>query len=125
MAKQKSEIIPEVHQDMLSQAYSMIPYMFSFGALQDLLPKTKRSGEVTEQDSIRVLSFMDRDKTKDNPTTHPSAYKAIKESDKRKEQIIKNCNQKHPLYFFNNMGILHLNTKKYSMAVFFFSKALK
>lgn len=76
------------------------------------------------QTSIRLLSFSDRDLSK-NPLTHPSGYKMIKETDKRKEQVIQNCNQKHPLYFFNNLGVLHLNTKKYSLAAYFLSKALK
>lgn len=49
----------------------------------------------------------------------------IKETDKRKEQVIQNCNQKHPLYFFNNLGVLHFHTKKYSLAAYFLSKALK
>jgi hypothetical protein len=114
-----------MEEAMQTQCFSMLPYMNSFGALQDLLPRNPRSKETDYQDSIRLLSFMDRDRTKGGPVTHPSGYKTIKESDKRKEQIIQNCNQKHPLYFFNNLGVLHLNTKKYSMAVFFLTKALK
>jgi hypothetical protein len=125
MEKQKSGKIPDIEELMLTQCYSMVPYMKSFGALQDIIPRSVRSGNTDEQDSIRVLSFMDRDKSKNGPITHPSAFKAIKDSDKRKEQIIQNCNQKHPLYFFNNLGVLHLNTKKYAMSVFFLTKALK
>lgn len=125
MDKLKSCKIPDMEEFMLNQCHSMTPYLKSFGALQDIIPRNPRSGNTDEQDSIRVLSFIDRDKSKGGPITHPSAYKAIKDADKRKEQIIQNCNQKHPLYFFNNLGVLHLNTKKYAMAVFFLTKALK
>ncbi len=103
----------------------MVPYINSFEALQNLLPRNSRSGRTENQDSIRVLSFTDRDKSKNGPVAHPSAYKNLKDSDKRKEQILQNCNQKHPLYFFNNMGVLHLNTKKYPLACFYLTKALK
>lgn len=125
MEKPNMEKIPDMQEYILSQCNSMIPYLNSFGALQDLLPKNPRSGDTDEQDSIRLLSFVDRDKTNDVPVTHPSAFKQIKDSEKKKEQIVQKCNQKHPLYFFNNLGVLHLNTKKYSMAVFFLTKALK
>ena len=125
MEKQKKDKIYEIEDVVYSQCYSMVPYINSFDALQNLLPRNPRSGQVNEQDSIRILSFMDRDKSKGGPTVHPSAFKIIKDSDKRKEQILMNCNQKHPLNFFNNLGVLHLNTKKYSLAVFFLTKALK
>ena len=35
------------------------------------------------------------------------------------------CKQLHPQFYFNNLGILHLKLRKYKMAAFSFSKALK
>lgn len=125
MQKDREGIYQEMRDVINSQCYAMVPYINSFEALQNLLPRNPRSGETNEQDSFRVMSFMDRDKSKGGPTPHPSAHKNLKDSDKRKEKILQNCNQKHPLYFFNNLGVLHLNTKKYSVACFFLTKALK
>jgi len=125
MEKNKKDRLIDMRDVVNSQCYAMIPYINSYDALQNLLSKNPRSGQTDDQDSIRLISFMDRDKSKGGPNVHPSAYKNIKDSDKRKEQILQNCNQKHPLFFFNNLGVLHLNTKKYSMAVFFLTKALK
>lgn len=104
---------------VMSQCAALVPYMNSFSALQDPQKDVR-----DQQNSIRLISFSDRDLGR-NPAVHPSSYKMIKETDKRKEQIIQNCNQKHPLYFFNNLGVLHLNTKKYSIAAYFLSKALR
>lgn len=35
------------------------------------------------------------------------------------------CKQTHPQFYFNNLGILHLRFRKYALAQFQFSKALK
>ena len=35
------------------------------------------------------------------------------------------CKQLHPQFYFNNLGILHLRLRKYRLAAFQFSKALK
>jgi len=64
--------------------------MNSFSAFQDVLPRTSRATTTTLQDGIRLLSFSDRDLSKTGPNQHPSAYKMLKESDKRKEQIVQN-----------------------------------
>jgi hypothetical protein len=39
--------------------------------------------------------------------------------------MVKNCTQLHPVYFFNNMGVIHLKMKKYNLALVYFSKAMK
>ncbi len=41
------------------------------------------------------------------------------------DEIYKMCRQQHPIYFFNNIGLVHLKLKKYSMASFYFTKSLK
>ena len=33
--------------------------------------------------------------------------------------------QSHPQYYFNNMGLVHLKMKKYNMAIYYLSKAVK
>lgn len=33
--------------------------------------------------------------------------------------------QTHPQYYFNNLGLTHMKLKKYNMAIFYLSKALK
>jgi len=119
MIKSNPEKLGDMEDIVYSQWYAFIPYLNSYGALQ------KPMNSVHDlQTTIRLISFSDRDLSK-TPNTHPSGYKLIKEADKRKEQIIQNWNQKHPLYFFNNLGMLHFNTKKYSLAAYFLSKSLK
>lgn len=127
LEKRKEEKMPNVDEIMLDQAHSFLPYLNSYAAMQDIIVRTKKttSTETTQLDGIRLMSFNDRDHSKNGPNAHASWFKTLKESDKRKEQIIQNWNQKHPIHFFNNLGVLHLNLKKYGMAAFFLSKALK
>lgn len=127
LEKRKDEKMPNVDEIMLDQAHSFLPYLNSYAAMQDIIVRTKKttSTETTQLDGIRLMSFNDRDHSKNGPNAHASWFKTLKESDKRKEQIIQNWNQKHPIHFFNNLGVLHLNLKKYGMAAFFLSKALK
>lgn len=33
--------------------------------------------------------------------------------------------QSHPHYYFNNLGLVHMKLKKYNMAIYYFSKAVK
>ena len=127
LEKRKEEKMPEMDEIVIDQAHSFLPYINSFSAMQDIIVRTQKAGstETTQLDGIRLMSFNDRDLSKSGPNAHASWFKTLKESDKRKEQIIQNWNQKHPIHFFNNLGVLHLNLKKYGMAAFFFSKALK
>lgn len=104
---------------VLSQMNAIVTYMNSYGALQDPCRSIKDL-----QDGIRLISFNDRNLSKSS-SIHAGASKIMKDADKRKDQVIKNCNQKHPLHFFNNMGVLHFNTKKYSLAAYFLTKALR
>ena len=39
--------------------------------------------------------------------------------------VYQKCKQLHPQFYFNNLGILHLRLRKYRLAAFQFSKALK
>lgn len=127
LEKRREERMPDVDEVMIDQAHSFLPYLNSYAAMQDIINRTQKSNttETTQLDGIRLMSFNDRDHSKNGPNAHASWFKTIKESDKKKEQIIQNCNQKHPIHFFNNLGVLHLNLKKYGMAAFFLSKALK
>lgn len=33
--------------------------------------------------------------------------------------------QTHPQFYFNNLGLVHLKLKKYNMAIYYLSKAVK
>ena len=33
--------------------------------------------------------------------------------------------QSHPQYYYNNMGLVHMKLKKYNMAIYYLSKAVK
>jgi len=39
--------------------------------------------------------------------------------------IFQKSSQIHPQFYFNNLGVVHLKMKKYALAAFYFSKALK
>ena len=41
------------------------------------------------------------------------------------DAMIRNCSSLHPLYFFNNLGVIMISMKKYSLAGLYFSKSLK
>jgi tetratricopeptide (TPR) repeat protein len=57
---------------------------------------------------------------------HPSCY-YFKSSDEnnKNDQAYKNSQHQHPQYYFNNLGVMHIKLEKYSMAILYFSKALK
>jgi len=57
---------------------------------------------------------------------HPSCYSAKNQDEAWKsDQVYMKCRQLHPQFYFNNLGIMHLKLRRYKMAVFNFSKALK
>ena len=43
----------------------------------------------------------------------------------RLDAMYQKCKQLPPQFYFNNLGILHLRLRKYSLAAFMFSKSLK
>ena len=58
--------------------------------------------------------------------THPTCSYTLKTDDISKDDIVyKKCYQSHPQFYFNNMGLVHLKLKKYKMAVYYLSKAVK
>jgi len=72
--------------------------------------------------SIKNLSFDE----KDYPKVHPSCFHSKLTDDFSKhDQTYQKCLSNHPQYYFNNLGVVHLKLQKYSLAVFYFSKALK
>ena len=54
---------------------------------------------------------------------HKSCYQA-KKADPT-DLMYSKCKQLHPQFYFNNLGILHLRMRKFSMATFYFTKAAK
>lgn len=69
------------------------------------------------QDSIKKLSFNDRARDKNS---HASSFAVLKEEDLARDVVLQNCEQQHPLYFYNNIGVVHLRMKKYALASFYF-----
>ena len=41
-----------------------------------------------------------------------------------RDPMLAKLDQMHPLFYFNNVGVIHLAMKKYSMAAYYFTKAL-
>ena len=58
--------------------------------------------------------------------THPSCQFTLRQDEVSKGDTIyqKQC-QTHPQYYFNNLGMVHMKLKKYNMAIYYFSKAVK
>lgn len=58
--------------------------------------------------------------------THPSCATTPRPVDaQHPDTVYQKCVQSHPAYYFNNLGLLHLRLRKYSMATFYLSKSLK
>ena len=55
---------------------------------------------------------------------HRSCH-AQKRADFAQDPVYSKCRQMHPQMYFNNLGILHLKLRKYALASFHFSKALR
>ena len=72
--------------------------------------------------TVKNLSFDE----KDYPKIHPSCFH-VKHTDEhsKHDQAYQKCLSNHPQYYFNNLGVVHLKMHKYSLAIFYFSKALK
>lgn len=92
---------------LVSQCEAIYTYMNSF--------RSYKKGNY--QDAIRLLSFDDRD----NKNSHPSAFS----TQAGRDEIVKKCTQMHPVYYFNNIAVIHLKLKKYSLAAYYLSKAVK
>ena len=66
------------------------------------------------------------DKSAKTTQGHQSCYSTPKQDEVSKADLMyQKCKQLHPQFYFNNLGILHLKLRKYKMAAFSFSKALK
>lgn len=60
------------------------------------------------------------------PYIHQTCGQAQKTDEMSKnDQMYQRTYQTHPQYYFNNMGLVHLKLKKYSMAIYYLSKAVK
>lgn len=58
--------------------------------------------------------------------THPSsAYSAKLDEVSCRDVVYQKQCQSHPHYYFNNLGLVHMKLKKYNMAIYYFSKAVK
>jgi hypothetical protein len=58
--------------------------------------------------------------------THPSCAFTPKQDEISKfDSVYLKCQQTHPQYYFNNLGLLHIKLKKYNMAIYYLSKSLK
>ena len=67
----------------------------------------------------------DKDKTSES-RTHPSCVTTPRPADPQQpDAVYQKCVQTHPAFYFNNLGLLHLRLRKYAMATFYLSKALK
>lgn len=58
--------------------------------------------------------------------THPSQISTQKTDEfSKQDSFYQKCQQSHPSYYFNNQGLLHIKLKKFSLASYYLSKALK
>ncbi len=80
------------------------------------------------EDNKVAKSMKSFSKTEPSPlkTPHPSCFSFKAQDDSSKQDnAYKNCSHQHPQYYFNNLGVQHIKLEKYSMAVFYLSKALR
>ena len=58
--------------------------------------------------------------------THQNCQALRREDEvSRNDLVYQKSYQTHPQYYFNNMGIVHMKLKKYNMAIYYLSKAVK
>eukprot|EP00347_Sterkiella_histriomuscorum_P018969 403343469 len=72
--------------------------------------------------SIKTLTL--DEKASNSP--HPSCnFIKLQDENSKADSVYQKCQNSFPHYYFNNLGIIHLKLQKYSLAIFYFSKALK
>lgn len=58
--------------------------------------------------------------------THQTCAQQKHEDEASKNDMVyQKSHQTHPQYYFNNLGIVHMKLKKYNMAIYYLSKAVK
>ena len=74
---------------------------------------------------VKTLWIDERD-ANGKQNIHLTCTQNMKQDDSSKmDMVYQKCAQSHPQYYFNNLGLVHMKLKKYSMAIFYFSKAVK
>lgn len=57
---------------------------------------------------------------------HPTcAYTPKTDEVSKNDMVYQKTQQSHPQYYFNNLGLVHLKLKKYNLAIYYLSKAVK
>lgn len=105
--------------DEILQSQSKALYFYLMSSLEFM--KSKSDGHMTCT-VVKKLSMHDR---KQDSKVHPSVYSSLKESEISKDVIMSKCEQLHPTFYYNNLGVIHLKMKKYALASFYLSKSLK
>lgn len=58
--------------------------------------------------------------------THPSCATTPRPADAQQpDTVYQKCVQTHPAFYFNNLGLLHMRLRKYTMATYYLAKSLK
>lgn len=75
---------------------------------------------------VKTLWIDEKDAQGFKLQTHPSCAYNLKTDDLSKnDSIYQKSQQSHPQFYFNNLGLVHMKQKKYSMAIYYLSKAVK
>lgn len=57
---------------------------------------------------------------------HPTCAHFLRQDEiSKSDSVYTKTYQSHPQYYFNNLGLAHMKMKKYNMAIFYLSKAVK
>jgi|TARA_B110000305_G_scaffold236076_1_gene296826 tetratricopeptide (TPR) repeat protein len=105
----------EVNQPAVAQHLGMLTHLRAWSFIRaNAYHKSVKTLWIDEKDAGSKLM------------THPTSTFNTKQDELSKnDAIYQKCQQSHPQYYFNNLGLVHLKMKKYHMAILYLSKAIK
>ena len=75
---------------------------------------------------VKTLWIDEKDAVGIKLQTHTTCAQGQKTDESSKNDLVyQKSYQSHPQFYFNNMGLVHLKLKKYNMAIYYLSKAVK
>ena len=79
------------------------------------------------QKCVKTLWIDEKDATGTGKLqAHPTCSQMPRQDEISKVDLVyQKSHQTHPQYYFNNLGVVHMKLKKYNMAIFYLSKAVK
>ena len=107
----------EINLPAVAQHLGMLTHLKAWSFL--------RQSEI--QKCVKTLWIDEKDATGTGKLqAHPTCTQMPRQDEVSKSDLVyQKSHQTHPQYYFNNLGVVHMKLKKYNMAIFYLSKAVK